>query len=165
MTAAGTRTMLAAAAAIALAACDSSTERAAAAPPTAGERTLVAAPHRFQAGPPDTMLTVSANPLGNNREAWAEGKRLYSWFNCAGCHGTLGGGGIGPPLRDEAWIYGSDPADVFQSIAQGRPKGMPTFGHMIPDEQIWMLVSYVHSLGGGGPEAGGGTDMGEARSQ
>ena len=35
-----------------------------------------------------------------------EGKRLFGWFNCAGCHAN-GGGGMGPPLMDEKWIYGS----------------------------------------------------------
>ena len=36
----------------------------------------------------------------------SEGKRLYTWFNCNGCH-AKGGGGSGPPLMDDRWIYGA----------------------------------------------------------
>src|SRR5690242_2508782 len=35
----------------------------------------------------------------------SEGKRLFSWFNCTGCHAN-GGGGMGPALMDDKWIYG-----------------------------------------------------------
>jgi cytochrome c oxidase cbb3-type subunit III len=71
-----------------------------------------------------------APPLKNPYEASAyaisEGKRLYSWFNCIGCH-FHGGGGIGPALMDDQWIYGSDPANIFATIVEGRPNGMPSF--------------------------------------
>src|SRR5688572_26177487 len=38
-----------------------------------------------------------------------EGKRLFNLYNCSGCH-SHGGGGMGPPLMDNVWVYGSDPA-------------------------------------------------------
>jgi hypothetical protein len=31
----------------------------------------------------------------------------------------------GPSLRDPVWLYGSSDAQVFDSIAKGRSKGMP----------------------------------------
>jgi mono/diheme cytochrome c family protein len=43
--------------------------------------------------------TVQA-PYGENAWAIAEGKRLYNWFNCVGCH-AQGGGGMGPPLMPD----------------------------------------------------------------
>ena len=77
----------------------------------------------------------------------SEGKRLYTWFNCVGCH-SQGGGGIGVPLMDDQWIYGSEPSNIFASIVEGRPNGMPSFRGKIPDQQVWQLASYVRSLGG-----------------
>jgi cytochrome c oxidase cbb3-type subunit 3 len=80
--------------------------------------------------------------------AWdvSQGQQLYVWFNCAGCHGPGGGGNIGPPLMDSEWRYGSSPEQIYQSIAGGRPNGMPAFGGKIPEQQIWQLVAYVRAL-------------------
>lgn len=83
----------------------------------------------------------------SDREFINEGKRLYNWFNCVGCHAN-GGGGMGPPLIDEAWIYGSEPIHIYSTIVEGRPNGMPAFGSKIPEEEIWKLVAYVRALGG-----------------
>jgi cytochrome c oxidase cbb3-type subunit III len=77
----------------------------------------------------------------------AEGKRLFNLYNCSGCH-AHGGGGMGPPLMDDVWIYGSEPANVFDTIVEGRPNGMPAWGRKIPRNQMWQLVAYVRSLGG-----------------
>lgn len=76
-----------------------------------------------------------------------EGRRLYTWFNCEGCH-FLGGGGIGPALMDDAWIYGADPEAVFTTIVEGRPNGMPSFRNKIPESQVWPIVAYVRSMSG-----------------
>lgn len=82
-------------------------------------------------------------------EAWSvsEGQRNFQWFNCSGCHSN-GGGGIGPALMDEKWIYGGAPENIFASIIEGRPNGMPSFRGRIPDQQVWQLVAYVRSLSG-----------------
>src|SRR4051812_6718377 len=61
----------------------------------------------FQAGGPTTMPSIK-NDYEENAYALGEGKRLYQAFNCVGCH-FHGGGGIGPPLMDDQWIYGSQP--------------------------------------------------------
>ena len=70
----------------------------------------------------------------SNAYARREGKRLFSWYNCIGCHAN-GGGGMGPPLMDDEWIYGSEPANIFATIVEGRPNGMPSFGGSIPETQ------------------------------
>jgi cytochrome c oxidase cbb3-type subunit 3 len=77
----------------------------------------------------------------------SEGKRLYTAYNCSGCHFN-GGGGIGPALMDEKWIYGSEPVNVYATIIEGRPNGMPSFRHKISDYQVWELTAYVRSLSG-----------------
>ena len=79
----------------------------------------------------------------------SEGKRLYSWFNCVGCH-AHGGGDSGPALMDDAWIYGGEIDQVFLTIYQGRPNGMPAFGGKIPEQQIWQIAAYVRSMSGHG---------------
>jgi cytochrome c oxidase cbb3-type subunit 3 len=77
----------------------------------------------------------------------AEGHRLYLAYNCNGCH-AHGGGGIGPPLMDDDWIYGSHPENIRDTIVEGRPNGMPSYGGRIPEYQLWELVAYVRSLSG-----------------
>jgi cytochrome c oxidase cbb3-type subunit 3 len=88
------------------------------------------------------------SPYQENAWGLSEGKRLYGAFNCAPCHGVNGGGAIGPPLMDDAWIYGAKPVQIYATISQGRPDGMPSFGGHIPTQQIWQLVAYVQSLSG-----------------
>lgn len=87
------------------------------------------------------------NPYEDNAYATAQGKRWFRWYNCNGCHGN-GGGGSGPPLIDAEWIYGGAPAQIYATIAEGRPNGMPSFRGHIPDDQIWQLVAYVRSMSG-----------------
>jgi cytochrome c oxidase cbb3-type subunit III len=128
---------------------------------------------RFRETPPSTMpngmvrvsalqpgvpvdTTHMANPYENNAYAISEGGRLFGWYNCAGCHSN-GGGGMGPPLMDDKWIYGSAPENIFSTIVQGRPNGMPSFAGRIPTPQVWMLVAYVRSLSGLTPSAARGS--------
>ncbi len=82
-----------------------------------------------------------------NAYAVNEGKRLYLWFNCAGCH-SQGGGGMGPALMDSNWRYGSEPENIYATIVEGRPNGMPSFRGKIPEQQIWQIVAYVRSISG-----------------
>lgn len=104
-------------------------------------------------------LSVSEHgPYEESAYAVGEGKRLFSAFNCVGCH-NHGGGGIGPALMDAKWIYGSHPEQIYSSIVQGRPDGMPSFAGRIPDYQVWELVAYVRSLSGQLP-----TDIAPGRS-
>lgn len=90
-----------------------------------------------------------APPPNYDANAYAinEGYRLFNWFNCVGCHAN-GGGGMGPALMDHLWIYGSEPEQIFSTIVEGRPNGMPSFRGRIPDYQVWQLVAYVRSLSG-----------------
>jgi len=106
------------------------------------------------AGAPSATPTAMAmppiggqGPYDNNAWAVSEGKRLYTWYNCAGCHAN-GGGGMGPPLMDDQWTYGGEPAQIHATIVEGRPNGMPSFSGKIPDQQIWQIVAYVRSLSG-----------------
>jgi cytochrome c oxidase cbb3-type subunit III len=77
----------------------------------------------------------------------AEGERLFSQFNCTGCH-AAGGGAIGPPLIDDEWIYGSSLGNIVATILEGRPQGMPSFDGRISQDQAMSLAVYVRSLAG-----------------
>lgn len=75
----------------------------------------------------------------------AAGQQYFTWYNCSGCHFS-GGGGIGPALMDDKWLYGGQLDQIYRSIADGRPNGMPTWRGKIPDAQIWQIAAYVKSL-------------------
>lgn len=95
-----------------------------------------------------------ANPFADDPTAARDGQQLYNAMNCTGCHGARGGGGIGPPFADADWIYGGAPGQIFASVAQGRPNGMPSFGGRLPAESIWRIVSYVQSIAPPQPQGG-----------
>lgn len=96
----------------------------------------------LESPPPHTV-----NGFEENAPAVSEGKRLFSAMNCVGCHAN-GGGGMGPSLIDKRWIYGNAPEQIFATIAQGRPNGMPAFGEKLTTQQIWQLAAYVRSMSG-----------------
>jgi cytochrome c oxidase cbb3-type subunit 3 len=47
---------------------------------------------------------------------------------------------------DATWLYGHEPDEIFASIMQGRPNGMPAFRGRMADSQGWQLVAYVRSM-------------------
>ena len=103
-----------------------------------------------QAGPAGRGMREVAAAGGYDEDsayALAQGKMYYRWFNCIGCH-AQGGGGSGPALMDASWIYGNKPGDVFTSIMDGRPGGMPAYRGRIPEKTAWELAAYVRSMSG-----------------
>jgi cytochrome c oxidase cbb3-type subunit 3 len=105
----------------------------------------------LQAGVPRPDIGVR-NPSERNAYDLSEGKRLFESWNCAGCH-SHGGGGMGPPLMDSEWIYGSAPENIVATIVEGRPNGMPSFRGRVTDQQLWQLAAFVRSLAGLTPKA------------
>ena len=97
-------------------------------------------------GPTQPSMPVKS-PYEENAYAVSQGERFFTAFNCVGCH-AHGGGNSGPALMDDKWIYGSDAANIYASIVQGRPNGMPSFGGRIPEAQVWQIVAYVRSMSG-----------------
>lgn len=88
------------------------------------------------------------NPYAASDAAIEEGRFLYIRMNCAYCHGFDGTGGMGPDLTDNQWRYGASDVDVFNTIYRGRAQGMPAWGPVLTEDQIWKLVAYVRALGG-----------------
>jgi cytochrome c oxidase cbb3-type subunit 3 len=107
--------------------------------------------------PPENPL---AKKYVGNAKAIGAGARLFDWYNCSGCH-FHGAGGIGPSLMDDTWRYGGRIDQIVDSIARGRPNGMPSWQGKIPQNEIWEIAAYVLSLSAPSPAAGG---SGEAES-
>jgi cytochrome c oxidase cbb3-type subunit III len=133
-------------------------------PPTASPEGVVSQ-SSLQPGPRTREVTVK-NGYEENAYGTGQGKQLFNQYNCSGCH-FQGGGGIGPPLMDDEWIYGSAPENIFQTIVEGRPNGMPAFRGRISTDQVWQLVAYVRSMSGLLPKdiAPGRNDDMQVRSQ
>ena len=100
--------------------------------------------------PPGFPLAITPvavrNPYQGNRDAITTGAKLFIAYNCLDCHGAEGSGAMAPSFQDGRWHFGGDPGEVFESIYQGRPDGMPAWGNRITNDQIWMLTAYVRSL-------------------
>jgi cytochrome c oxidase cbb3-type subunit 3 len=108
-----------------------------------------ATPRVSELQPGPTMILAKSEEGVYDDNAWGttEGKRLFAWMNCSGCHSN-GGGGMGPALMDDQWIYGSAPEQIYHTIVEGRPNGMPSFRDRLNPQQVWELVAYVRSLSG-----------------
>lgn len=85
------------------------------------------------------------NPFEDDSQAIAEGKKIYM-KRCKSCHGEDGKGKIGPSLVDSFWKYGNSDRDIFISIYDGRPKGMPKWGNKISVDDTWKVAAYIHSI-------------------
>lgn len=101
----------------------------------------------LKAGESESAANRGPGPYEFNAYMVAQGQKLYEEFNCVGCH-FHGGGGIGPPLMDANFIYGSQPQNIHDTIIEGRPNGMPSFRGRIADYQVWEIVAYVRSMSG-----------------
>ena len=87
----------------------------------------------------------------NNAFHVSEGERLYTDFNCVECH-AHGGGGIGPALIDDEWIYGASSPQIVATLIQGRPNGMPSFRRILTETQMWQIAAYVRAMAGQVPK-------------
>ena len=88
-----------------------------------------------------------------NAEAIQQGRTLYLQNGCYACHGTGGGGGMGPALLDDEWKFGSDDLTLFKLIKGEIPQQtMPAaFGGVLNEDEIWKVIAFVRSLYQGDP--------------
>ena len=100
--------------------------------------------HLFPGGVP-TAPNLQ-NPNAGDPQSAERGMKYFGSLNCIGCHADNGGGGMGPSLSRGLFIYGSEPGNLFLTIYQGRPNGMPSWGGVLPPSVIWDLVSYVGKI-------------------
>ncbi len=80
-------------------------------------------------------------PVSANDDQLKLGSQLYNGY-CASCHGINAlSGGLVPDLR----YLKDDGHEQFAAIVKGAriAQGMPSYGHVIPDEQIELIHQYV----------------------
>jgi mono/diheme cytochrome c family protein len=89
----------------------------------------------------------------------ATGEKLYK-DHCAGCHGDAGEGAAGayPALAGNRAVTMAVPANLIRVVLSGgylpataanpRPYGMPPFAHVLDDEAVAAVVSYIRSAWG-----------------
>jgi cytochrome c oxidase cbb3-type subunit 3 len=87
--------------------------------------------------------------VADDEQARRMGERLYVNY-CATCHGSDARGARGfPNLRDNDWLYGGDPAQIEQTILNGRNGVMPAWEAALGGtEGVADMTEYVFSLSG-----------------
>lgn len=91
---------------------------------------------------------IDMKQLVSNDDAMEIGERLYASY-CTQCHGSDARGARGyPNLRDDDWLYGGEPDNIYASIVNGRQGAMPAWSDILSREEIFNAVSYVEQLSG-----------------
>ena len=102
---------------------------------------------------------------GTRRDAgtMARGARIYDQ-RCAYCHGEAGEGAPGayPPLAGSRAVNMASPHNLIQAVRHGgflpttagnpRPYGMPPFNHVLDDNDIAAVLSYIRGSWGNDAE-------------
>ncbi|GAB4486491.1 MAG: hypothetical protein OHK006_14440 [Thermodesulfovibrionales bacterium] len=105
---------------------------------------ILAVQASLASSPASAVEAASKNPFAGDAAAVKDGAKLFD-EKCAECHGD-GTGLSGPDLTDDKWFYGGNDAEVFDSIKNGRPGGMPSWNSSLSSEQIWKILTFIRSL-------------------
>ncbi|MGJ7543394.1 c-type cytochrome [Variovorax sp. LT1R16] len=107
---------------------------------------------------PDATAPAPA-PQRRDVGTMERGARIYDQ-RCAYCHGDAGQGATGayPPLAGSRAVNMDTPANLIQVVRHGgflpatagnpRPYGMPPFGHVLDDNDIAAVLTYVRGSWG-----------------
>jgi mono/diheme cytochrome c family protein len=87
--------------------------------------------------------TSSGTPPAGGAAVALDGAALYR-ASCASCHGSDGGGRLGPQLADRVAERFPNAADEALIVTVGRG-GMPSFGDRLTPEEIAAIVDYTRS--------------------
>lgn len=85
------------------------------------------------------------NPFHDDATAIAEGQEVWATI-CVACHLADGRGLVGPSLVDPYWKYGNSDEELFVTVSDGRPAGMPPWGAQLGTEKIWKVLAYIETL-------------------
>jgi cytochrome c oxidase cbb3-type subunit 3 len=90
--------------------------------------------------------------LLKNPEEIKKGQAVFQ-ARCVSCHGDKGQGVIGPNLCDNFWIHGKGtPPEIAKVISEGvNDKGMPPWGPVLKEDELYAVAAYVKSLRGTSP--------------
>jgi len=135
--------------------------------PASGQASQQAATAPASGNPQDIAKSAGKGTLKSPYPDFAsvadDGHKKFMSAGCNGCHGGTGGGGMGPPLTNPVWVYGSDDDTLFRLISLGSDdlkkqvyvrKGsenvvgpMPPMGTVFksPDD-IWKVIAWIRSV-------------------
>jgi len=105
----------------------------------------------YKKNAPD-LVDASSVTLLTDEADLKMGKQIFM-EKCVACHRADAGGGIGPNLTDEYWIFGGDISTLFNTISEGgRPgKGMISWKQDLKPAEMAQVGSYILSLQGTNP--------------
>ena len=84
-------------------------------------------------------------------ERIASGRAIFQ-ARCLACHGAAGQGGIGPNLTDDYWVHGGKMTAILNTITNGvLDKGMPPWGPILKQDELYSVATFVKSLRGSNP--------------
>ena len=97
----------------------------------------------------DKFLNEDLATLATSEDAMQTGERLYVNY-CSVCHGSDARGAKGfPNLRDNDWLYGSEPEMIKTTIMHGRTGAMPAWEAAVGGEEgVAQVAEYVQQLAG-----------------
>lgn len=87
------------------------------------------------------VASATAGVKPQTLTAAGEGRRVFLHYNCYGCHGMYGGGGMGPSLR------GGEADDLREAVLHGEDEGMRSYSAYLTSTDITNLIAYVKSMG------------------
>jgi cytochrome c-L len=87
------------------------------------------------------------NPYAGDRQAIAEGERIYDRW-CHACHLPDGTGRIGPSLADDTRSHPRTGTDVgqFEIIYAGGAGAMQAFGNRLDQDEILKVIAFLETL-------------------
>ncbi|MET0542067.1 MAG: c-type cytochrome [Variovorax sp.] len=109
--------------------------------------------------PDNTPPPASGRPERRDTGTMERGARLYDQ-RCAYCHGDKGEGkpGAYPALAGSRAVNMETPVNLIQAVRRGgflpatagnpRPYGMPPFGHLLDDDEIAAVLTFVRGSWG-----------------
>lgn len=89
---------------------------------------------------------IAMRQFTGSAEAASAGRAAFMKYNCVGCHGGLGGGAMGPSLRDDEWKFGGTDEQILNTLHNGRPAGMPAWKGVASEEDLKNIIVYIRSM-------------------
>ena len=106
----------------------------------------VAAPRAARAQAPTQRDT---NPLAGAPAAIRQGQNIFRG-RCAVCHGIDAKGYRGSDLTTGDWVHGGADVQIFKTITTGVPGTEMPGNTSLSEDEVWMLVAYLRTLGAPG---------------
>ncbi len=94
-----------------------------------------------------SFKATGTNPYDKDAEAIKRGGIIFSTA-CAGCHGHLAEGKLGPSLADDYWTYPKNETDkgLFETVFGGANGMMGPQRGLLTQDEILHVISWLRAL-------------------